>query len=152
MAVPSANGRKLQGEEDVRSVVVNGGDDMGFNPSDPPPFRVAEIRAAIPKHCWVKNPWRSFAYVLRDILVISSLVAMAVYLRNLTWAFWPPYWAAQGTMFWAIFVLGHDWYNVLIFSINYNKYTFILIIGFRSYRCNVLIAKYLMVVSDIGFL
>ena len=24
------------------------------------------------------------------------------------WA-WPAYWLAQGTMFWALFVVGHDW-------------------------------------------
>lgn len=24
------------------------------------------------------------------------------------WA-WPMYWMAQGTMFWALFVVGHDW-------------------------------------------
>lgn len=24
------------------------------------------------------------------------------------WA-WPLYWFAQGTMFWALFVVGHDW-------------------------------------------
>ncbi|KAJ0738075.1 putative fatty acid desaturase domain-containing protein [Helianthus annuus] len=108
MAIPSANGRKIQEDEGV--AIVNGGeeDDMGFDPSAPPPFRVAEIRAAIPKHCWVKNSWRSLAYVLRDILVISSLVALAVYLKNFTWVFWPLYWVAQGTMFWALFVLGHD--------------------------------------------
>lgn len=32
----------------------------------------------------------------------------------LVWAFacrwaWPLYWFAQGTMFWALFVVGHDW-------------------------------------------
>ncbi len=27
---------------------------------------------------------------------------------SLRWA-WPLYWAAQGTMFWALFVVGHDW-------------------------------------------
>ncbi|KAF2312555.1 hypothetical protein GH714_035053 [Hevea brasiliensis] len=27
-----------------------------FDPSNPPPFKISEIRAAIPKHCWVKNP------------------------------------------------------------------------------------------------
>lgn len=81
--------------------------DVEFDPSAPPPFRIAEIRAAIPKHCWVKNPWRSLSYVLRDFIVVASLMAVVVYLNN--WAFWPVYWAAQGTMFWAIFVLGHDW-------------------------------------------
>ncbi|CAI9298033.1 unnamed protein product [Lactuca saligna] len=105
MAVISGNGGKLQ-----EGAVVNGGegDDVCFDPSAPPPFRVAEIRASIPKHCWVKDPWRSMAYVIRDILVISSLVAMAVYLKNITLVFWPLYWVSQGTMFWAIFVLGHD--------------------------------------------
>lgn len=81
---------------------------MQFDPSAPPPFKVADIRAAIPAHCWVKNPWRSMSYVLRDILVISSLVAIAVLFKNSSWV-WPVYWVAQGTMFWAIFVLGHDW-------------------------------------------
>lgn len=82
-----------------------GGKD-GFNPSAPPPFRIAEIRAAIPQHCWVKNPWRSLSYVLRDVLVVFALAAAAIYIKS--WIFWPFYWAAQGTMFWAVFVLGHD--------------------------------------------
>ncbi|KDP46481.1 hypothetical protein JCGZ_08453 [Jatropha curcas] len=87
---------------------VNGGVDEGFDfdPSNPPPFKIAEIRAAIPNHCWVKNPWRSLSYVLRDIIIIFALAASAIYCN--TWWFWPFYWAAQGTMFWAIFVLGHD--------------------------------------------
>ncbi|GFZ02189.1 fatty acid desaturase 8 [Actinidia rufa] len=49
------------------------GERINFDPGAPPPsFKLADIRAAIPKHCW------------------------------------PLYWAAQGTMFWALFVLGHD--------------------------------------------
>ncbi|KAL5748097.1 hypothetical protein ACOSQ2_025394 [Xanthoceras sorbifolium] len=83
-----------------------GGKDEDFDPSAPPPFKIGEIRAAIPSHCWVKNPWRSLSYVLRDLVVVSALIAAAVYLNS--WVFWPVYWAAQGTMFWAIFVLGHD--------------------------------------------
>lgn len=83
-------------------------DEVDFDPSAPPPFRIAEIRAAIPQHCWVKDPWRSMSYVARDIWVVAGLVALAVYFHS-CWMFWPVYWAAQGTMFWAIFVLGHDW-------------------------------------------
>ena len=87
---------------------VNGVNDQGdFEPSAPPPFRIADIRAAIPKHCWIKNPWRSMNYVFRDVNVVFALIAAAVYLN--TWFFWPIYWVAQGTMFWALFVLGHDW-------------------------------------------
>lgn len=83
-----------------------GGEEMEFDPSAPPPFRIGEIRAAIPKHCFVKNPWRSLSYVLRDFLVVALLMALVVHLDS--WVLWPLYWAAQGTMFWAIFVLGHD--------------------------------------------
>ncbi|KAI7983421.1 hypothetical protein LOK49_LG15G01225 [Camellia lanceoleosa] len=81
-------------------------DEDKFDPGAPPPFRIAEIRAAIPSHCWVKNPWRSISYVIRDVIVIFGLAALA----NLfdSWVVWPFYWAAQGTMFWALFVLGHD--------------------------------------------
>lgn len=87
---------------------VNGvGRPVDFDPSAPPPFRIAEIRAAIPKHCWVKNPWRSLSYVFRDMFVIFAL-AFAVICWDARFV-WPLYWVAQGTMFWAIFVLGHDW-------------------------------------------
>ncbi|XVF19853.1 hypothetical protein REPUB_Repub11eG0146700 [Reevesia pubescens] len=86
---------------------VNGINEEGdFDPSALPPFRIADIRAAIPKHCWIKNPWRSMSYVFRDVNMVFALVAAAVYFNS--WFFWPIYWVAQGTMFWALFVLGHD--------------------------------------------
>ena len=100
--------QKMQTPGDFTNGGVNGvGQKDDFNPSAPPPFKIAEIRAAIPKHCWVKNPWRSLSFVLRDVLVVFALVAAAIYFNS--WAFWPLYWIAQGTLFWAIFVLGHDW-------------------------------------------
>ncbi|XWS67251.1 hypothetical protein CRYUN_Cryun05aG0271300 [Craigia yunnanensis] len=80
--------------------------EVGFDPGAPPPFKLADIRAAIPKRCWVKNPWKSMSYVVRDVAVVFGLAAAAAYLNN--WLVWPLYWAAQGTMFWALFVLGHD--------------------------------------------
>lgn len=83
-----------------------GDGDDGFDPGAPPPFRLAEIRAAIPKHCWMKDPWRSMSYVVRDVAVVFGLAAAAAYFNH--WAVWPLYWFAQGTMFWALFVLGHD--------------------------------------------
>lgn len=78
-----------------------------FDPGAVPPFKLSDIRAAIPKHCFVKNAWRSMSYVVRDILVVFALATMAAYFNN--WFVWPLYWFAQGTMFWALFVLGHDW-------------------------------------------
>lgn len=82
-----------------------------FDTGAPPPFKLADIRAAIPKHCWAKDPWRSMSYVVRDIAAVFALAVGAAYLNN--WAVWPLYWAAQGTMFWALFVVGHDWYYSL---------------------------------------
>ncbi|KAJ8769763.1 hypothetical protein K2173_007623 [Erythroxylum novogranatense] len=94
----------------IEDSIVNGGDmadgEGDFDPSAPPPFKIGDIRAAIPKHCWVKDPWRSLSYVFRDVLFIFLLAAAAVYFNH--WAFWLLYWVLQGTMFWAIFVLGHD--------------------------------------------
>ncbi|RDX60746.1 Omega-3 fatty acid desaturase, endoplasmic reticulum, partial [Mucuna pruriens] len=67
-----------------------------FDPSAPPPFKIAEIRAAIPNHCWVKNPWRSLSYVLRDVLLITALMAAAIHFNN--WLFWLLYCPLQGTI------------------------------------------------------
>jgi hypothetical protein len=55
-----------------------------------------------------KSPWRSLWYVARDVAVVAALGAAAA--ATDSWVVWPLYWAAQGTMFWALFVLEHDWY------------------------------------------
>lgn len=91
----------------VEEVKTNEADTEEFDPGAPPPFKLSDIRDAIPKHCWVKDPWRSMSYVVRDVAVVLGLAATAAYFNN--WFFWPLYWAVQGTMFWALFVLGHDW-------------------------------------------
>jgi hypothetical protein len=79
-----------------------------FDAAKPPPFRIGDVRAAVPAHCWRKSPLRSLSYVVRDVAVVAALAAAAWGLDS--WAVWPLYWAVQGTMFWALFVLGHDWY------------------------------------------
>ncbi|XP_009402231.2 fatty acid desaturase DES3 [Musa acuminata AAA Group] len=87
--------------------LVNGGEPQGkFESANRPPFKIGDVRAAIPSHCWVKDKWRSMSYVLRDVVVIAALALAAGHLNS--WIFWHVYWLAQGTMFWAIFVLGHD--------------------------------------------
>ncbi|KAL0293306.1 UNVERIFIED_CONTAM: Acyl-lipid omega-3 desaturase (cytochrome), endoplasmic reticulum [Sesamum radiatum] len=94
------------GPEEKERMKQNTPGGEAFDPAAPPPFRIADIRAAIPAHCWVKDPWRSFSYVVQDVAAVVGLIAAAVYFDS--WAFWPVYWVAQGTLFWAIFVLGHD--------------------------------------------
>lgn len=99
-----AEGEVYDGQEQYEGIGKRAADK--FDPAAPPPFKIADIRAAIPAHCWVKNPWRSLSYVVWDVAAVAALLAAAVYINS--WAFWPVYWIAQGTMFWALFVLGHD--------------------------------------------
>jgi omega-3 fatty acid desaturase (delta-15 desaturase) len=79
----------------------------GFDYGAKPPFTLADIRNAIPKQCWEKNTLRSLSYLARDVLVVVGLAVAAASINN--WMVWPLYWLAQGTMFWALFVVGHDW-------------------------------------------
>jgi omega-3 fatty acid desaturase (delta-15 desaturase) len=46
-------------------------------------------------------------YLALDVAIVAGLAAVAATV-NQAWL-WPLYWFAQGTMFWALFVVGHDW-------------------------------------------
>ncbi len=70
------------------------------------PFTLQDVREAIPAHCFESSAIRSLAYFFWDIFVIGVLYAVASYLDS--WFFWPIFWVMQGTMFWALFVVGHD--------------------------------------------
>lgn len=70
------------------------------------PFTLKDVRAAIPAHCFVPSVSRSLAYFAWDVLVIVCLAWLVCWLN--AWWFYPFYWVAQGTMFWALFVVGHD--------------------------------------------
>ncbi|EYU26787.1 hypothetical protein ABFS82_06G139000 [Erythranthe guttata] len=97
----------IEEEEENKEAAETGvTEESEFDPAAPPPFKLSDIRAAIPKHCWVKNPWKSMSFVVRDVAVVFGLAAVAAYFNNLL--LWPFYWFAQSTMFWALFVLGHD--------------------------------------------
>lgn len=63
--------------------------------------------AAFAAHCWEKNTWRSMGYLALDVAIVAGLAVVAGTV-NQAWL-WPLYWFAQGTMFWALFVVGHDW-------------------------------------------
>eukprot|EP00608_Synchroma_pusillum_P005875 CAMPEP_0198419508 /NCGR_PEP_ID=MMETSP1452-20131203/258_1 /TAXON_ID=1181717 /ORGANISM="Synchroma pusillum, Strain CCMP3072" /LENGTH=413 /DNA_ID=CAMNT_0044139639 /DNA_START=40 /DNA_END=1281 /DNA_ORIENTATION=- len=72
----------------------------------PPPFTLADMKDAIPEHCFKRDAKRSASYLVRDLLIVAGLAAAAVAVNNpLAWV---AYWFAQGTMFWALFVVGHD--------------------------------------------
>lgn len=77
-----------------------------FDASCPPPFSLADVRSAIPPHCWNKSASVSLCFFARDVALVLSFACVAAFLDN--WLVWPLYWFAQGTMFWALFVIGHD--------------------------------------------
>ncbi len=71
-----------------------------------PPFTLQDIRDAIPKECFERSALKSFAYLALDVGVVAGLAFAAYSINNPL--LWPLYWFAQGTMFWALFVVGHD--------------------------------------------
>lgn len=70
------------------------------------PFTLQDLKSAIPADCFEPSTFKSLAYFFFDIGIIAGLYAVAAYL-NSGW-FLPIFWLAQGTMFWALFVVGHD--------------------------------------------
>jgi len=76
-----------------------------------------EIKSSIPKHLFQSNVSTSVYYVFKDLLIVITLYTLMkcidVYARHLLhptifFALLTVYWFLQGTMFWAVFVLGHD--------------------------------------------
>jgi len=66
-----------------------------------------DIKRAIPAKYFQPNLALSFYYVFRDIAFVGILFGLMKYFENI-WILFPVYWFLQGTIFWAIFVLGHD--------------------------------------------
>ena len=102
------------------------------------PFTLADVRAAIPDHCFQPNTARSLAYALWDIGIVTGLFFLAATIDR--WWFYPIYWLAQGTMFWALFVIGHDCghgsfsrYKGLNHLVGHITHTFILV-PYHSWR------------------
>ena len=42
-----------------------------------PPFTLADIKNAIPAHCWKKDAWRSMSYLARDVAIVVGMAAAA---------------------------------------------------------------------------
>jgi acyl-lipid omega-3 desaturase len=70
------------------------------------PFTLKQLKAAIPPHCFQPSAGKSLAYFFLDVGIIAGLYAIAAQLDS--WFFFPLFWLMQGTMFWALFVVGHD--------------------------------------------
>jgi omega-3 fatty acid desaturase (delta-15 desaturase) len=82
--------------------------DLNATVQDTPelPFTLKELKEAIPSHCFQPSVWKSLSYFFLDVAIVTGLYAIAHTLDS--WFFWPIFWVVQGTMFWALFVVGHD--------------------------------------------
>jgi acyl-lipid omega-3 desaturase len=53
--------------------------------SQAPPFTLADLKNAIPAHCFKRKPGRSMAYLIRDVAIVVGM-AVAAYSVNAWWA------------------------------------------------------------------
>jgi omega-3 fatty acid desaturase (delta-15 desaturase) len=102
------------------------------------PFTLQTLRNAIPDTCFEPSTGRSLAYFFLDIGLIAGCYAIAAYLDS--WLFYPFFWLIQGTLFWALFVVGHDcghgsfskykWLNNLIGHLSHTP----ILVPFHGWR------------------
>lgn len=103
-----------------------------------PPFTLQQLKAAIPAHCFQPSAARSLSYFFLDVAIVAALYAAARAIDS--WFFWPIFWLMQGTMFWALFVVGHDcghgsfsrykWLNNLIGHLSHTP----ILVPFHGWR------------------
>lgn len=81
-------------------------------PTEPLPFSLADIRAAIPKHCFERSVLTSFRYLAQDLAMVAGLVYAASWISAapawVAWVAWPMYWFAAGTVGTGLWVLAHE--------------------------------------------
>jgi omega-6 fatty acid desaturase (delta-12 desaturase) len=77
-----------------------------------PTFTAADVRNAIPKHCFERSLLWSFAYIFHDIIIMLTLFKAATYIDYLpAWVgyiLWPTYWLVQGCFGFGLWVLAHE--------------------------------------------
>ena len=78
-----------------------------------PDFTIKEIRDAIPSHCFRRDTFRSFTYVIHDFAIIAVLGYLATYIDQVHSAalrllLWSLYWTAQGIVGTGVWVVGHE--------------------------------------------
>ncbi|XP_076471797.1 sn-1 acyl-lipid omega-3 desaturase (ferredoxin)-like [Babylonia areolata] len=76
---------------------------------------LGDIKQALPSHVFESRVSTSLYYVGKDLVQVAALYVVGDWVWSsgwvpawLTWWLIPAYWLLQGTLFWALFVLGHD--------------------------------------------
>nr|AFN53645.1 omega-6 desaturase [Linum usitatissimum]AMY26637.1 fatty acid desaturase 2-oxidoreductase activity, omega-6 desaturase [Linum usitatissimum] len=82
-------------------------------PSSKPPFTLADLKKAIPPHCFKRSIPRSFSYLVFDLIVAAVFYHIAATYfplipKPLSYVAWPAYWFVQGSVLTGVWVIGHE--------------------------------------------
>ncbi|KAG8657791.1 delta(12)-acyl-lipid-desaturase [Manihot esculenta] len=82
-------------------------------PATKPPFTLAQLKKAIPPHCFQRSLLRSFSYLLYDLSLSILLFSIANFFIHLlpsplAYLAWPLYWACQGCILTGVWVIAHE--------------------------------------------
>ncbi|VAI60147.1 unnamed protein product [Triticum turgidum subsp. durum] len=107
-----AGGRMTEKE---RELFGRGGAGATFqrSPTDKPPFTLAQIKKAIPPHCFQRSVIKSFSYLVHDLVIVGALLYVAlVWIPTLPSVLqlgaWPLYWVLQGCVMTGVWVIAHE--------------------------------------------
>eukprot|EP01129_Flabellula_baltica_P002027 TRINITY_DN11895_c0_g1_i1.p1 TRINITY_DN11895_c0_g1~~TRINITY_DN11895_c0_g1_i1.p1 ORF type:complete len:366 (-),score=54.65 TRINITY_DN11895_c0_g1_i1:19-1083(-) len=77
-----------------------------------PPFTIQDVRNSISPEYFKPSTSRSISYFVKDVAVVLAIYAFMYFAQDYTnkyfYIAFPIFWFCQGTMFWALFVVGHD--------------------------------------------
>eukprot|EP00249_Psilotum_nudum_P036208 c6570_g1_i1 orf=562-1674(-) len=87
-------------------------DEVPFRaPHDKPPFTLAQLKNAVPPHCFNRSLVRSVAYLVADLLISTSLFYASGSISIpgvLGLSVWAIYWIAQGCALTCLWVIAHE--------------------------------------------
>lgn len=110
----------VQSESDDRDELVKAGYEYVEGTPVPQPmarpqFTLADLRNAIPPHCFERSMVKSFGYLALDVVIISSLLCFTYALFEMLslplycqLIGYPIYWFVQGSVMFGIWVLAHE--------------------------------------------
>jgi omega-6 fatty acid desaturase (delta-12 desaturase) len=78
-------------------------------------FSIGDLRACIPAHLFERSAARSFAYLARDLSLLTAIAYAATHIDAAAaasgvpaWLLWPLYWVVQGTVATGVWVIAHE--------------------------------------------
>lgn len=83
-------------------------------PLAPPPFTLADIKNAIPRHCFERSLVKSLLHLASDLVIVSVLGFLATLIEHPSvpalarYLLWPAYWYAQGSVLTGVWVIAHE--------------------------------------------